>query len=135
MLTVFFAMIILSIFLPLKLGTVWFWVGLAVYVLGLVISCAALWTIGVTEPGEPWTTGIYHYSRHPIALGTLLPMVGAGLASTSWLFLLFCAVLAVISHISAVAEERATAEEYGAAYEEHMARTPRWLGLPKLGKE
>jgi protein-S-isoprenylcysteine O-methyltransferase Ste14 len=131
MMIVFFAMIALSIFLPLKLGTTWFWVGLALYVLGIAVSCAALWTIGATRPGDPWTTGVYRYSRHPIALGTLLAMIGVGIASASWLFLRLAVILMVISHLSAVAEERATAEKFGDAYEAYLTRTPRWIGLPR----
>ncbi len=134
MLIVFFAMILYSIFLPLKLGTAWLYVGLAVYLLGFVISGAALFAIGATEPGEPFTTGMYRYSRHPLALGTLLAVIGTGIATASWLFLLLCTILAVISHLSAVAEEDATAEKFGDSYREYAARTPRWLGLPKSGK-
>ncbi len=134
MLIVFFTMIVYSIFLPLKLGTAWFYVGLAVYVLGFVISCAALLTIAATKPGEPFTTGMYRYSRHPLALGTLLPMIGAGIASASWLCLLLSVMLRVISHFWAASEERATAKKFGAAYREYMATTPRWLGLPRSGK-
>ena len=133
MLIVFFTMIVCSIFLPLRLGTAWFYMGLAVYVLGFVISCAALLTIAATKPGEPFTTGMYRYSRHPLALGTLLPMIGAGIASASWLFLLLSVILMVISHFLAITEERATAKKFGAAYEEYVARTPRWIGLPRSG--
>ena len=134
MMVVFFGMIAYSVFLPLKLGTAWFYVGLAVYILGFVISSAALFAVAVTPPGEPFTTGIYRYSRHPIALGTLLPMVGAGIASASWLFLLLSAILMAISYFLALAEESATATKFGDAYKEYMARTPRWIGLPKSGK-
>jgi protein-S-isoprenylcysteine O-methyltransferase Ste14 len=134
MMLVFFAMLVLSIFLPLKLRTAWFWVGLALYVLGIVVSCAAVWTVGATRPGDPWTTGVYRYSRHPIALGTLLTMIGTGIASASWLLLLLAVILTIISHLSAVAEERATAEKFGEAYEAYLARTPRWIGLPRSGE-
>jgi hypothetical protein len=48
MLTVFFAMIIYSIFLPLKIGTVWLYMGLAIYVIGFIISIAALFSIATT---------------------------------------------------------------------------------------
>ena len=134
MMIVFFAMIVLSIFLPLKLGTTWFWAGIALYILGIVISCAAVWTVGVTSPGDPWTTGVYRYSRHPIALGTLLAMIGAGVASASWLLLLLAVILTVVSHVSAIAEERTTAEKFGDAYKAYLARTPRWIGLPRSGE-
>jgi protein-S-isoprenylcysteine O-methyltransferase Ste14 len=135
MLIVFFTMIIYSIFLPLKLDTIWFYLGLAVYVLGLIISAAALFSIAATKEDEPFTTGIYRYSRHPIALGTVLPMIGAGIASASWLFLLLSVILMVISHLLAIREESATTKKFGDVYKEYMARTPRWIGLPKaIGK-
>ena len=108
MLVVFFIMIIYSVFLPLKLGTIWFYMGLAVYIIGFIISTAALFSIAATKQGEPFTTGIYRYSRHPIALGTLLPMIGTGIASASWLFLLLSIILMVISHFLAITEESAT---------------------------
>ena len=134
MMIVFFTMIIYSIFLPLKLGTAWFYMGLAVYILGFIISSAALFSIAATKPGEPFTTGMYRYSRHPIALGTLLPMIGAGIASASWLFLLLSVIMMVIYHFLAVTEERATAKKFGDTYKEYIARTPRWIGLPKSKK-
>jgi protein-S-isoprenylcysteine O-methyltransferase Ste14 len=134
MMIVFFTMIIYSIFLPLKLGTAWFYVGLAVYILGFIISSAALLSIAATKPGEPFTTGIYRYSRHPIALGTLFPMIGAGIASASWLFLLLSVILMGISHFLAIAEESATTKKFGNTYIEYIARTPRWIGLPRSGK-
>jgi len=131
MLVVFFTMIIYSIFLPLKLGTVWFYAGLAVYVLGFIISIAALFSISATKPGEPFTTGMYRYSRHPIALGTLLPFIGTSIAAASWLLLLLSVIMMVISHFLAMNEESATTNKFGAAYREYMERTPRWIGIPK----
>ena len=122
-----------SVFLPLKLGTAWFFAGLAVYIMGFFIFSAALFSIATTKPGEPFTTGMYRYSRHPMALGTLLPMIGAGIASASLHFLLLAVVLTVISHFAAIIEERATVVKYGDTYEKYMANTPRWIGLPKSG--
>jgi len=131
MLIVFFIMIIYSIFLPLKLGTVWFYTGLVVYILGFIISSAALFSIAATRPNEPFTKGMYRYSRHPIALGTVLPLIGAGIASASWLFLLLSLILMVISHFLAIKEETATTKKFGDAYKKYMTRTPRWIGIPK----
>jgi protein-S-isoprenylcysteine O-methyltransferase Ste14 len=131
MMIVFFTMIIYSIFLPLKPDTTWFYAGLVVYVLGFVISIAALFSIAATKPGELFTKGIYRYSRHPISLGTILPMVGAGIASASWLFLLLSVILMVVSYFLAISEESSTTKKFGDAYKEYMNRTPRWIGIPK----
>jgi len=135
MLIVFFTLMIYSIFLPLKTGGIWFYSGLTVYVLGLIVSAAALFSIGATKPGDPFTKGMYRYSRHPIYLGTMLSVIGAGIASASWLFLFFSVLLMVVSHTLAISEESATEERFGSVYNEYTARTPRWLGLPKASKE
>jgi protein-S-isoprenylcysteine O-methyltransferase Ste14 len=134
MMIVFFTMIIYSVFLPLKLGTAWFFIGLAVYITGYIISFAALFSIAATKPGEPFTTCMYRYSRHPLVLGTLLPMAGAGIASASWFFLLLSVILTVISRFSVIIEERATTMKFGDTYKKYMTGTPRWIGLPKSGK-
>ena len=131
MMIVFFTLLIYSIFLPLQLWTAWFYAGLAVYLLGFIISILALVSVASTKPGEPFTTGVYHYSRHPISLGTLLPFIGIGIASASWLFLLLSAVLMLISHSLITIEEEATTRKFGNAYRRYMKRTPRWLGIPK----
>lgn len=131
MLIVFFILLIYSIFLPLKPGTAWFYAGFSIYLLGLIICVIAMVNIAATKPGEPFTTGVYRYSRHPIALGTLLPFIGTGIASASWLFLLLSAILMVISYFLAAIEEGATAKKFGNAYIKYMNRTPRWIGIPK----
>ena len=125
---------IYSIFLPLKLGTLWFYVGLIMFLLGLIINIVVTVNFITTPIRDPVTKGVYRYSRHPLALGTVVPMIGVGIASASWLFLLLSAILMVISHFSAITEERATTEKFGDAYSEYLARTPRWIGLPKSGK-
>jgi protein-S-isoprenylcysteine O-methyltransferase Ste14 len=133
MMLVFFSLLIYSIFLPLKLGTAWFYTGLAVYLLGIAISLLALASVAATRPGEPFSTGIYRYSRHPISLGTWLPLIGIGIASASWLFLLLAVALAIIANYIATIEEAATARKFGDAYRDYIARTPKWLGLPRTG--
>ncbi len=131
MMIVFFGLIIYSIFLPLQLWTAWFYAGLAVYLSGILISLTALFNVSAAKKGEPFTTGMYRFTRHPISLGTLLAIIGIGIATASWLFLVFSAVLAVISHFIAVIEEQATIRKFGDAYREYMERTLRWIGIPK----
>jgi protein-S-isoprenylcysteine O-methyltransferase Ste14 len=61
-------------------------------------------------------------------------MIGAGIASASWLFLLLSAILMVIYRFSAINEESETTKKFGEAYKEYMARTPRLIGIPKSQK-
>ncbi len=127
----FFILLIYSIFLPLKLGTVWFYIGLAIYLLGLIICTIAIANIAATPEGEPFTKGMYHYSRNPLSLGMLFIFIGVGVASASWLYLLLSAIIMVITRFMVVIEERSCLNKFGNAYREYMNRTPRWIGIPK----
>jgi len=120
-----------SIFLPLKLGTIWFYAGLSIFLLGLVVLTTATLNFATTPMDVSITKGIYHYSRHPMYLASLLIYFSVGIASASWLFLLIFVAQSVSIRIAAVEEERFCLEKYGEAYREYIDRTPRWLGLPK----
>ena len=120
-----------SIFLPLKLGTIWFSAGLSIFLLGLVVLTAATVNFARTPMDMPITKGIYRYSRHPLYLALLLIYLSVGIASASWVFLLFLVVQSVFIGVAAAGEERFCLEKYGEAYQEYMNRTPRWIGTPK----
>lgn len=124
-------LIVYSIFLPVKLGTVWFYAGFAIYLVGLVPYLTAVVTIVTTPLGQPWTTGIYRYSRHPMTFSTLIAWTGASIASGSWILLVLSVLFTLLQKGEATAEERGCLETYGSEYQEYMNRTPRWLGIPK----
>jgi protein-S-isoprenylcysteine O-methyltransferase Ste14 len=120
-----------SIFLPLKLGTIWFYAGLTIFLIGLVVLTSATVNFARTPMDVPVTRGIYQYTRHPLYLASLLIYLSVGIASASWVLLLFFVIQSVFMRIAAVEEERFCLEKYGEAYHEYIDRTPRWLGLPK----
>jgi len=120
-----------SIFLPFKSGTIWFYTGLTIFLLGLVMLTVASVSFTVTPMNRPITRGMYRYSRHPLYLALLLIYLSVGIASASWVFLLIFVVQLVSISIAAVGEERYCLEKYGDSYREYMNRTPRWIGIPK----
>ncbi len=128
---IFFGLFIYSIFLPLKLGTVWFYVGLAMCILGAITWTVAMLNIANIPVGEAWTKGLYRYSRHPMVLSSFLVFIGAGIASASWVFLVFSIIFVILSNVSVTAEERFCLDRYGDAYREYMNRTPKWIGMPR----
>jgi protein-S-isoprenylcysteine O-methyltransferase Ste14 len=121
-----------SIFLPLKLGTIWFSVGLMIFLLGLAIIIIATVNFAITPMNELVTGGAYRYSRHPGYAALILIYFGVSIASASWIFLLITMIWAVLFSISVKGEERDCLERYDLAYREYMSRTPRWLGIPKI---
>jgi protein-S-isoprenylcysteine O-methyltransferase Ste14 len=125
----FFILVIYAIFLPVKLGTVWFYTGLLIYILGLMIISVAIANAATTPLGKPFTKGVYRYSRNPMYLSMIIVFIGIGIASASWLYLLLLAVMIVLIYFAVAAEERYCLERYGLTYREYMNRTPRWLGI------
>jgi protein-S-isoprenylcysteine O-methyltransferase Ste14 len=128
---IFVASIIYSVFLPLKLGTAWLYIGLVVYLFGMIINIVAGTNLMNAPLDRPATTGLYHLSRNPIYLSTNLIFTGIGIAGASWLILLLIAVTIILQNITIDAEERWCLEKYGDAYREYMNRTPKWIGIPK----
>jgi len=127
--------IIYSFFLPLKLGTVWFYVDLPIGILGIIMPVMAQVYFATAPLDKSITTGVYRISRNPEYFSVFLQYLGIGISGLSWVFVL-CAVVWIISfHIEVVqSEEPSLIEKYGDAYREYMDRTPRWIGLPRSRK-
>jgi protein-S-isoprenylcysteine O-methyltransferase Ste14 len=125
---------IYSIFLPLQLNTIWFYVGLLIFLFGLILQLTVLYTLRKAKPDRPWTTGPYRYSRHPIYFGLFLMIIGISIMSLSWLFLLIVIIFAIPLLITVPAEERYCLKTYGKEYQDYMEKTPRWIGLPTSKK-
>jgi len=131
---IWLAAVIYSIFLPLRVGSVWFYVGLPISIIGLIAYTAVIVSF-VTTPidSKPITKGLYRYSRHPMYITQLVMFIGVGIASASWVFLLFSIIYTILSFVYAISEERFLLEKYGDAYRAYINRTPRWIGIPKSG--
>src|SRR4030066_985973 len=80
---IYFAAVIYSVFLPLKFGTIWFYAGLPITLIGLVGNMVTVVSWASTPAGKPVTTGLYRFSRHPIYLTEVLLLLGVSIASTS----------------------------------------------------
>jgi len=132
---IMFSVFIYSIFLPLQLGTVWFYIGLSIYLLGLIFQTIAWVNVATSPVDKPITKGLYRYSRHPMYVNLPLIFIGTSIASTSWLFLLLSIILIITHLYNGIAEERVCLEAYGNAYREYINRTPRWMGIPKSEKK
>jgi protein-S-isoprenylcysteine O-methyltransferase Ste14 len=131
-LIIWLAAFVYSIFLPLRLGTTWFYVGLPILLIGTIGYTAVIPSL-ITTPidKELLAKGLYRYSRHPMYITQLAIYIGVGIACASWVFLLFSIVYTILSVVSAISEERYCLEKYGDFYREYLNRTPRWIGIPK----
>jgi len=122
---------IYSIFLPIKLGTVWFYVGLPITLVGFITGVIVILNWAASPRGEPVTNGLYRYSRHPMYVTAFVFFLGVSIATASWVFLLFTILLIAASFYFAPLEEKSCLEKYGDAYREYMNNTPKYIGIPK----
>jgi protein-S-isoprenylcysteine O-methyltransferase Ste14 len=125
-----------------SVGRIWFldpyfgYFGCLVMVLGLATRVTAIRTLGkqftyrvsIVSDHQVVDKGIYRLVRHPSYLGTLLCLLGLGLALENWISLLIVVVLpatAVGYRISV--EEKVLLSHFGNEYEEYSRRTKRLI--------
>jgi len=128
---IFFGALIYSVFLPLKLETTLLWIGLFIYMIGIIFSTMAMLAFVATPKDRPVTKGIYRISRNPMYLGMFMIFFGVGIACVSWVFLISAVVFILLMAKFVVYEEAICIGKYGNAYVEHRNKTPRWIGIPK----
>lgn len=126
-----FGSFIYSVFVPLKLGTIWFYIGLIVYLIAIILIIISMINFATTPIDKPVTKGAYRYSRNPMFIGFFLCFFGIAIACISWVYLVLTVLFIVITVYLSPFEEALTLGHYGTAYKEYMNRTPKWIGLPK----
>lgn len=84
-----------SIFLSLKLETLWFYVGVPIALLGLAGMIVVMVNWYDSEPTKPIMKGLYRYSRYPMYVTYFLIFLGISIATASWLFMLFLILFTV----------------------------------------
>ena len=124
-----------SIFLPLKINTIWFYIGSLIFLFGFIFDLSILITLRSVKPDRPFTNGPYKYSRHPAYFALFMIMISISIMSLSWVFLLIAIICGIHLIIVAPVEEKYCLEKYGKVYQGYIERTPRWIGIPKSGKK
>lgn len=126
-----FPAMVYSIFLPMKLGTAWFYVGLPITLIGLIAYTIVLVNWAATPSDKQVSRGLYRYSRHPMYVSMFVFLLGLGIVTASWVLLLLFIVFVVGCAVFVNVEEQSCLQEYGDVYREYMSKTPRWIGIPK----
>jgi protein-S-isoprenylcysteine O-methyltransferase Ste14 len=120
-----------SVFLPFQLGTLWFYIGLFVFIIGLILMAIATFNFIATPADQLITKGAYSFSRHPMYLATFFICIGSGIATVSLLFIILSIIMALCFYQEALIEERFCLNRYGNTYKDYINSTPRWIGIPR----
>jgi len=126
---------IYSIFLPIKIGTTWFYAGLIIFIIAFIWSIITHICFANSKLNDPVTGGTYRYSRNPTYFGQFLLFVGISIACISWIVLLLVIIYILTANYLINLEEDYCLEKYGDAYKKYMKRTPKWIGIQKSEKK
>ncbi len=121
------ALLVLSVFVPLKYDTAWFIAGSIVFVISLAAFIWAFHSYAATPAGQTIKSGIYRHSRNPMYFFFFTAMFGVCIASVSLWLLLVIIPFVVATHFTILGEERYCEKTYGEDYVAYKAQTPRYL--------
>jgi methanethiol S-methyltransferase len=104
------------------------------FIIGGFWILASAWSVlyRAQTAHELATQGVYAHLRHPQYAGFILIMLGFLLQWPTILTLVMFPVLVFMYVKLAIAEERQAAEEFGQAWRDYAAHTPRFV--PRLGR-
>jgi protein-S-isoprenylcysteine O-methyltransferase Ste14 len=111
------------------------WLGLVVFAAGCALRLWPVFVLGprfsgfvAIQPGHTLvTSGIYRFIRHPSYLGLLTALIGWALIFRSAIGLLFAALTVPVLLARIRAEDRLLRSQFGQAFDDYCARTPRLL--------
>jgi protein-S-isoprenylcysteine O-methyltransferase Ste14 len=116
--------------------TALFLLGLILMLLGVALRWYAIWTLGsyftrdvaVSADQKVVQDGPYRFVRHPSYSGTLLTMLGMGLAVANWAGLIALLLCVFAGHLYRVQiEEQALIQAIGQPYVVYMQHTKRFI--------
>ena len=130
-----FISFIYSVFMPLRLGTIWFYTGLIIYLTGLVLITITMINFATTPIDKPVIKGLYRYSRNPMFIGFFLIYAGIAIACISWIYMILTILFILMVNYLSPFEEAITLGQYGEPYKQYIKRTPKWIGIRKSEKK
>jgi protein-S-isoprenylcysteine O-methyltransferase Ste14 len=116
--------------------TALFGFGIVFILFGVALRWYAIWTLGqyftrdvaVSTDQQVVQRGPYRFIRHPAYSGTLLTMLGIGLAVTNWASLVSLLICTFVGHLYRVnVEEKALVQAIGQPYVQYIQHTRRFI--------
>ena len=119
--------IITFMFSPLKIYGWPFFVGLVLFIIGLVGLTVSLVTYKKAPLNEPITSGLYSMSRNPQILSIWIIFLAISFMIQSILVVLVVLMMGFFTHWGILAEEQACEKLYGKSYKEYLRKVPRYM--------
>jgi len=124
---IFYLMLLYSVVVPLKTGTVWLYLGSVIYLFGITPYIIGMSNFANTPLNEPVVKGVYKISRNPMYFFSSVTICGMGIAGASWLIIFFISIYVILNHFTILSEEKVCLEKYGESYSKYTQSVPRYF--------
>lgn len=121
------ANIILILFARLLIGSLEFYIGTILYLLGLSLLVISIINYRNAPLDEPVTRGLYKFSRNPQIISIFIMFFGMCLVIGSWINLGLLLISIICSHFSILGEENSLIEQYGESYVKYTQQVTRYF--------
>lgn len=123
----FQGLIIVVLFMPLKIDSHCFVVGLVLFIISFMVYMLSLIDYATSNPDRPVTKGVYKLSRNPQQISTIFMWIGIGLMTNSILIIVICVIQLFTVYPTFIAQEKFCIDKYGFDYQDYMKKAPRYF--------
>ena len=123
----YFTVLILTVWIPIKPEQSFFWVGIAMYFVSLILAYYTGINFVTTPLDKPVTKGIYKIGRNPNYIINALIVISCTMMSGVWIIIIALIPYIVSIHYVILAEERYCKEIYKNEYEIYLKNVKRYI--------
>jgi protein-S-isoprenylcysteine O-methyltransferase Ste14 len=124
---VYYTAVIYTLGVALKIGTLWFYIGLIIYILGSIPYVISIFNFSSTPVNEPIVKGVYRISRNPMYFFSSLTLFGLAIAGTSYVMFILTIIYVTLNHFIIQSEEKFCFKNYGESYMNYTNNVPRYF--------
>lgn len=114
-------------FLKIRIDSVWFYVGLIIYSLGIILCIVSVSNFAKPKENGINLKGLYRVSRNPMYVAYFIYFLGCVLLTHSIILLAFLIVFQISAHWIILSEERWCVKEFGEEYIKYMNKVRRYI--------
>lgn len=121
------AVIVGMFFQKISIDTPWFYPGLMIYALGVLLLVMATANFAKPAASGLHTKGLYRFSRNPMYVAYFAYFLGASMLTSSAVMLAILLIFQISAHWIIIAEERWCQQEFGNAYTQYRQKVRRYM--------
>ena len=114
-------------FLKINTASVWFYSGVIIYSLGILLCIASVSNYARPEKNGINLKGLYRISRNPMYVAYFIYFLGCVLITHSFILFLLLIIFQISAHWIILSEERWCVEKFGEEYTNYMKKVRRYI--------